>query len=316
MVVGLAVVADRPPLQRVGDRRQRYAVLRPGGLPRQLERVQRRPRVALRPAGRVLERVGVDSRRIPDLAPRDRAVEQHPHVLGRQGLQLVDAATRKQCRVDLEVRVLGRRPDQRDQSVLDRGQQRVLLGLVEAVDLVQEEDRRGAGQLPTLSRPLDHRPDLRPPGLHRALLLERGAGGPRDDPCQRRLAAPRRPVQDHRVRMPGLDRPAQRRALGQQVALADELLEGRGAHPGRERRIRDALPGWWESLPTHPTPSRPTSRTGPLRGNRVVTEQRLHLHKYVPGDGGDRIALPACRAERQSPADARAAGADVHDRAG
>ena len=35
---------------------------------------------------------------------------------------------------------------------------------------------------------------------------------------------------------------AQRRALGQQVALADELLEGRGAHPGGERRIRDALP--------------------------------------------------------------------------
>ena len=29
-----------------------------------------------------------------------------------------------------------------------------------------------------------------------------------------------------------------------------------------------------------------TSRTGPLRGNRVVTEQRLHLHKYVPDDGG------------------------------
>ena len=47
---------------------------------------------------------------------------------------------------DLEVGVLGRRADERDRAVLDVRQQRVLLGLVEAMDLVEEEDRARAVQ--------------------------------------------------------------------------------------------------------------------------------------------------------------------------
>ena len=58
-----------------------------------------------------------------------------------QRLERVELHPRHQRRVDLEVRVLGRRPDQRHEPLLDRRQERVLLRLVEAVDLVEEEDR-------------------------------------------------------------------------------------------------------------------------------------------------------------------------------
>ena len=72
----------------------------------------------------------------------------------RVRLELVDLRAREQRRVDLEVRVLGRRADQRHEPLLDPGQQRVLLRLVEAVDLVEEEDRPPAARAEPLARPL------------------------------------------------------------------------------------------------------------------------------------------------------------------
>ena len=69
------------------------------------------------------------------------------------------AAPREQGRVDLERRVLGRGPDQADRAVLDRPEQGVLLRLVEAMDLVDEEDRPSVAALafPGL---VDGRPNL------------------------------------------------------------------------------------------------------------------------------------------------------------
>jgi hypothetical protein len=113
----------------------------------------------------------------------------------------------------------------------DGTQQRVLLRAVEAVDLVEEEH----GGAVALARPLDHRPDLGAPGFDRAVLLVGGAAGAGDDPRQRRLARAGRAVEDHRVQLPALDRPPQRRAGCEQRALADDLLERLRAHPHRER---------------------------------------------------------------------------------
>ena len=76
-------------------------------------------------------------------------------------MQLVDPHARDEGRVDLEVGVLGRRPDERDQALLDGGQQRVLLRLVEAVDLVEEEHRRGARGLAAVLGALEHGAHLR-----------------------------------------------------------------------------------------------------------------------------------------------------------
>jgi hypothetical protein len=94
--------------------------------------------------------------------------------------------------------------------VLDRRQQRVLLGLVEPVDLVQKEDRRLVGRLPTLLRALDDRPHLRATGVHRRFLLEGTACGRRDDPREGGLAGPGRPVEDRRMGLSRLDRDPQR----------------------------------------------------------------------------------------------------------
>jgi hypothetical protein len=69
------------------------------------------------------------------------------------------------------------------------GRQRVLLGLVEAVDLVEEEDRRLAGAWRRwAARSSTWRTSARRP--HRAELLERRAGARGHDPRDRRLAEP------------------------------------------------------------------------------------------------------------------------------
>ena len=60
----------------------------------------------------------------------------------RQRLQHVDRRARQQRAVHLERRILGRRADERDEPLLDVRQERVLLRLVEAMDLVDEQDRR------------------------------------------------------------------------------------------------------------------------------------------------------------------------------
>ena len=82
-------------------------------------------------------------------------------------LELVELHPREQRRVELEVRVLGRRADQRHEPVLDARQQRVLLGLVEAVDLVEEEDRPPPGRAEPLARPGEHLAHVRRPSPRR-----------------------------------------------------------------------------------------------------------------------------------------------------
>ena len=126
------------------------------------------------------------------------------------------------------------------QAFLDGRQQRVLLGLVEAVDLVEEEDRpRAAGRVPVRGA-LEHRADLGAARLHRAQLLEDGLRAFGDHPRQRRLTRPRRAVEDHRVRLAALDRGAQTRCVAQQVRLPHEFLE-RARPQSRRQRPRVVL---------------------------------------------------------------------------
>ena len=222
-----------------------------GSLDRPLQRRERDPGVAA-PALRQHLQGGVLDRRRIGQSPLGIAQRPPQDLLDLRGLQrpqLVDLAAREQRRVDLEVGVLGGRPDQRQQPFLDRRQQRVLLGLVEAVDLVEEEDRRPARALPALAGALDHRADLGFAGVDRRLLLERPLGPGRGDPRQRRLPRPRRPVEDRAVRTPALDRRPQRRSLAQHVLLPNQLVQALRPHPhasgasasGTRRAARRAL---------------------------------------------------------------------------
>ena len=107
-----------------------------------------------------------------------------------------------------------------------------------------------------------------------------GPGSLGDEPGERRLAAAGRAVEDHRVRAPLLDRPAQRRACRQQPLLTDELVERARAHPRRRAgrqpgRMRAALrrasspnrcsmPTVWTRQPAPIDRAAPASCSSPL----------------------------------------------------
>ena len=68
------------------------------------------------------------------------AAQQRGDLIFAERLEHVDAAAREQRGDDFEGRILGGRADQADGAALDVGQKCVLLGLVEAVNLIDEED--------------------------------------------------------------------------------------------------------------------------------------------------------------------------------
>ena len=115
--------------------------------------------VAARPASEMLDGVGVGARTL-DLEPPSDELGDVGLV---KGMETKQGRPRHQRRVDLEVRIFGGGADQHDQPLLDGRQQRVLLGLVEPVHLVEEQDRPGAA----LAESVTSRRNLFPHVLHR-----------------------------------------------------------------------------------------------------------------------------------------------------
>ena len=238
VAVALAVVVERLALQGVLDRGDADR-LAPRPLNRPLQGGEGDAGVAAAATREHLQRRVLDRRRIgePPLRVGQRPPQQRLHLLRLQRLQLVDLAAGEQRRVDLEVGVLGGRPDQGQQPLLDRRQQRVLLGLVEAMDLVEEEDGGPPAPPPPLPGPFDHSPNLSPPHVDSRLLLKGSFGPGRRDPGQRRLPRPRRPVEDGAVRMPVLDRRPQSGPRAKHMLLPDQLVQAPRPHSHRQGSI-------------------------------------------------------------------------------
>ena len=112
------------------------------------------------------------------------------------------AGARQERRVQLERRVLGGGADERDGAVLHDRQERVQLGPVEAVDLVDEEQRALPG-LPPGARRLEHLLEVGDAGEDRRYLLEMEVGLARQKPRHGRLAGAGRPPEDQRAERAG-----------------------------------------------------------------------------------------------------------------
>ena len=202
-----------------------------------LDDVQRLARVA---AGEVQQRghglIGQADAACQAALVLERARDDLAQVLLAERLEPIDPQPGEQWRVDLVVGILGRRPHQGDGALLDVGQECVLLCLVEAVQLVDEDDGLAAGvaQLASVGHQL---PDVRDAARHRRDLPPRPAGSLREQAREGGLAAPRRTPQDHGRQVAGPDDPGQCTLAPNQVRLSDELVQGLGAHAGGERCV-------------------------------------------------------------------------------
>ena len=114
-------------------------------------------------------------------------------------------------------------------------EQRVLLRAVEAVDLVEEQDRPLALLAEAAPGPLDDLAHVLHARGHRRQRLERLARRAGHEAGDRGLAGSGRAPEDHRREAVGLDQHPQRLPRAEQLPLTDDLVEVAGPQPGRQR---------------------------------------------------------------------------------
>lgn len=152
-------------------------------------------------------------------------------------MKLDQARTGEQRRIHLEERVLCRCADEHHDAILHRMEQRVLLGAVEAMDLIDEQDGAQVAMDQTL---ISFRNDLAQI-RHRATdgrdLHKRSVRGVRDHARERGLASACRPVEDDGGERVVLDRSAKPGAFADRLLLADQFIERTRAHAHRKRRV-------------------------------------------------------------------------------
>ena len=146
----------------------------------------------------------------------------------------VDAAAGEESGDHFKGGVLRSGPDQADRAPLDIGQKGILLSLVEAMNLINEENgsRAEAG---SLLRVRHYLLDFLDAAEHRGELDEAGLRGLGDDLGQGGLAHSWRTPQNHGPRVVALDLHAQGHARTKQLVLAHVFLQGAGTHALGER---------------------------------------------------------------------------------
>src|SRR3989442_6089036 len=165
--------------------------------------------------------------------------DHSPDIRVVQWLEDEDATPRQQRARQLEGWILGRGADERDDAVLDPGEKRILLRLVEPMDLVAEEDRA----LPLILQPLlglsDDFAHSRDAFGHRGKRLEVPVGIIRDDLGERSFAGARRGPEDARSQIAPADQIAERFPRTEEGLLTAELLDRLGAQARIERLGRN-----------------------------------------------------------------------------
>ena len=174
-----------------------------------------------------------------------------------------DTGPREQGSDDLKGGVLRRRADEDNRAVLDVGEDDVLLGLVEAVDLIDEEDGALGVHGPPLLRCLGDAAEVGHAGGDGGDGLEVGAGEAGDEVRKGGLAGARRAPQQQRgdlVRFDGAAEDAarpQRRGPARRTRRRSAGACGRPGGPparcGRVRRGRRGSCGWglWWGVGEH-----------------------------------------------------------------
>ena len=159
-----------------------------------------------------------------------RAIEQTGQILLAQGVQDKHPAARQQRAVDFKGRIFRSSADQNDAALFHKGQKRVLLGLVEAVNFVHK-DQRALAVTPVFLGLLHYGADLADAAGHGGKVDEGRFRMPRDDARQRGLAHARRTPEDHGGEMIAFDQAGKHLAGAQQVTLAHKFVQRAGTKP-------------------------------------------------------------------------------------
>ncbi len=224
------------------------------GLDRELQRVEQAARVAVRDLDQVLERPILETHTpatIAALGIGESGQGRGAQVIVTKCVQLEHPRAGHESLVHLEEGVLGGGAYQDDRAVFDVWQQGVLLGLVPAVYLIDEQDGLAVVQLPLALGRLDGVAYRLHARQHRVDGQEPGLGGVGYDARQCRLAGARRTREYYRRQPVALYGAAQQAARADDVVLAYEFIEPARPHPVRQRPRRLAGSRLGEQIVAH-----------------------------------------------------------------
>src|SRR5271170_6305667 len=166
-----------------------------------------------------------------------RPLQQRNNLLRRVRPQHIHLHPRKQRRNHLERRILRRRANQQNVSRLHVRQKSILLRAIEPVHFIHKHNR--PPPIPPRSLRLGHHfLNLFNSGKHRTEWNELRLRGPRNNPRQSSLPAPRRPPQEHRTQIVALNLHPQRFPRPQQFLLPNKLIQSLRTHPVSQRPPR------------------------------------------------------------------------------
>jgi hypothetical protein len=157
-------------------------------------------------------------------------------LLNAERFKSKDLRARDERAVHIEERIVSSRANQAEASSFDIGQKNVLLGFVEMMDLIDEQDRLLSGRAEAIRRRSDDAAHLGNVAFHATDSNEFSVGHLGNDPCQCGLSASGRAGEDHRRQAIGFNRAPQQFTGAKNVFLADKLLQRAGSHARGERR--------------------------------------------------------------------------------
>jgi hypothetical protein len=163
-----------------------------------------------------------------------RSPDQRLHRLGVEPVQHQNLRAGEKRPIQLEARIFRRGADENDRSVLHIGKKGILLGLVEAVDLVHEQER-AAPLLPPDPRLLEHFLEVGHTGENGGDLLEGQSRLARKQPGDRRLARAGRPPQDDGRYAARGQHPRDHAVGAHEVVLSHDVGQLLRAQPVRQR---------------------------------------------------------------------------------
>ena len=234
MAVLALVVDGRPALNHFHQRLRVEHLALAGGAPDLFGQRQHSPTVAIGHAEQAQPRLGLERQRFSGFG--FRALEQVFEALLVVRLEGQHPGARQKRGVEFERRVFRRRADQHDGAVLHHRQETVLLGAVEPVDLVDEQQRLAAAHAPGARR-LEHFLEIGDTGKDRRDLVEGQFGLAGQQPRNGGLAGARRSPKDHRAETAGSDHAGDDAIRTGQMRLAGDFGQGRGPQPVGKRAM-------------------------------------------------------------------------------
>ena len=238
MLISALVIAHCTLLNALGSRVQinMYLSVRAPfrGQHAQFNGIQRSPGI---PTGNIRQkfpRVIVQNHIIGSQSPLfviDGTDQQLLNIFFLKGFQLKDHRTGKKRTVDFKIRIFRGSADQDHRSVLHKRKQIILLPLIEAVDLVNEQDRLLSVHAQQILRLVHRFFHIFFPRRRRIELPEFRTGRIGDHFCQRCLPCARRSVKNNGAQLIRLDRPVQQPSPPDDMFLADNFLQCLRTHP-------------------------------------------------------------------------------------